>query len=111
MLHMVQDQQERKTGLARHEGLSKGASPDDNRGDLWFHSGLTFAVQVLLTDGPCYSRRYIQILWSLEIAETHVGRSHSSAYGKCSSDLTVRWPRFEKLAHFFISKNKVATAA
>ena len=37
-----------------------------------------------------FASRYVQIMWSLEIAETHVGRSHSSAYGQCSADLTVR---------------------
>ena len=48
--------------------------------------------------------RYIQILWSLEIAETHVGRSHSSAYGKCSADLTVS---FYLLIQFLILLHKV----
>jgi len=33
--------------------------------------------------------RVIQVLWSLEIAETHVGRSHSAVYNVCSADLTV----------------------
>ena len=33
--------------------------------------------------------RLIQILWSIEIAETHVGRSHSAIYNVCSADLTV----------------------
>merc|ERR1712147_414262 len=33
--------------------------------------------------------RVIQILWGLEIAETHVGRSHSAVYNVCSADLTV----------------------
>merc|ERR1712019_253596 len=33
--------------------------------------------------------RLIQILWSIEIAETHVGRSHSAVYNVCSADLTV----------------------
>jgi aquaporin related protein len=33
--------------------------------------------------------RVIQLLWSLEIAETHVGRSHSAVYNVCSADLTV----------------------
>ena len=41
-----------------------------------------------------FSSRYVQLLWSLEIAETHVGRSHSSAYGKCSADLTVSYLQF-----------------
>ena len=29
------------------------------------------------------------MLWSLEIAETHQGRSHSAIYNVCSADLTV----------------------
>merc|ERR1712179_275491 len=33
--------------------------------------------------------RLIQILWALEIAETHVGRSHSAVYNVCSADLTI----------------------
>jgi len=33
--------------------------------------------------------RFIQILWSLEISETHVGRSHSAIYNVCTADLTV----------------------
>ena len=33
--------------------------------------------------------RLIQLLWSIEIAETHVGRSHSAVYNVCSADLTV----------------------
>jgi len=33
--------------------------------------------------------RVIQVLWSLEISETHVGRSHSSVYNVCSADLAV----------------------
>merc|ERR1712176_695398 len=33
--------------------------------------------------------RLIQVLWSIEIAETHVGRSHSAIYNVCSADLTV----------------------
>jgi len=33
--------------------------------------------------------KYIQILWALEIAETHVGRAHSAAFDKCSADLQV----------------------
>jgi len=32
---------------------------------------------------------YIQILWNLEVAETHVGRSHSAAWDKCSADLAI----------------------
>lgn len=33
--------------------------------------------------------RLIQVLWGIEIAETHVGRSHSAIYNVCSADLTV----------------------
>jgi len=33
--------------------------------------------------------KFVQVLWALEIAETHVGRSHSSVYNVCSADLTV----------------------
>jgi len=33
--------------------------------------------------------RFIQVLWALEIAETHVGRSHSAIYNVCTADLTV----------------------
>jgi len=33
--------------------------------------------------------KYIQILWSLEVAETHIGRSHGHAFDKCSADLQV----------------------
>jgi len=33
--------------------------------------------------------RLIQILWGIEIAETHVGRAHSAVYNVCSADLTV----------------------
>ena len=33
--------------------------------------------------------RLIQILWGIEIAETHVGRSHSAIYSVCTADLTV----------------------
>merc|ERR1712098_229621 len=33
--------------------------------------------------------RLIQVLWAIEIAETHVGRAHSSVYNVCSADLTV----------------------
>ena len=33
--------------------------------------------------------RLIQVLWGIEIAETHVGRSHSAIYSVCSADLTV----------------------
>ena len=29
------------------------------------------------------------MLWNLEVAETHVGRSHSSAWDICSADLQV----------------------
>lgn len=33
--------------------------------------------------------RVIQVLWELEISETHVGRSHSAIYNVCAADLTV----------------------
>jgi len=33
--------------------------------------------------------RLIQILWGIEIAETHVGRSHSAIYNVCTADLAV----------------------
>jgi len=33
--------------------------------------------------------KLIQVLWSLEIAETHQGRSHSAIYNVCLADLTV----------------------
>ena len=31
--------------------------------------------------------RLIQVLWGIEIAETHVGRSHSAIYNVCTADL------------------------
>ena len=34
--------------------------------------------------------RYIQVLWALEIAETHAGRAHSAAFDHCSADLQVK---------------------
>eukprot|EP00093_Oithona_nana_P006732 06732.XXX_105051_103143_1 [CDS] Oithona nana genome sequencing. len=33
--------------------------------------------------------KYIQVLWALEIAETHAGRAHSAAFDHCSADLQV----------------------
>jgi len=33
--------------------------------------------------------KYIQLLWTIEFAETHVGRSHSHAFDICSADLQV----------------------
>lgn len=48
-------------------------------------SELGILLETLMLD---YSR-LIQVLWSLEIAETHVGRSHSAIYNVCSADLTV----------------------
>merc|ERR1712038_1903826 len=33
--------------------------------------------------------RLIQVLWGIEIAETHVGRSHSAIYNVCTADLAV----------------------
>ena len=42
-----------------------------------------FHVQLFFTE------RYVHILWNLEVAETHVGRSHSAAWDKCNADLQV----------------------
>jgi len=33
--------------------------------------------------------RYVQLLWTLEVAETHVGRAHSAAFDKCTADLQI----------------------
>jgi len=33
--------------------------------------------------------KYVQFLWTLEMAETHIGRSHGHAFEKCSADLQV----------------------
>jgi aquaporin related protein len=33
--------------------------------------------------------RLVQLLWSIEITETHIGRSHSHIYDVCTADLTV----------------------
>ena len=33
--------------------------------------------------------RYVQLLWAMEFAETHIGRPHSLAFNKCSDDLQV----------------------
>ena len=39
------------------------------------------------------SLRYVQLLWSMEFAETHIGRPHSLAFDKCSDDLQVCNPK------------------
>merc|ERR1712038_1770438 len=44
---------------------------------------------VAATIGGVVVFAYIQILWNLEVAETHVGRSHSSAWDICSADLQI----------------------
>jgi len=44
---------------------------------------------VAQTIGGVLVFRLIQVLWALEIAETHVGRSHSAVYNVCSADLTI----------------------
>lgn len=44
---------------------------------------------VAATIGGVAIFKYIQILWNLEVAETHVGRSHSAAFDKCSADLQI----------------------
>jgi len=49
----------------------------------------TIVRTIAQTAGGVAIFRLIQILWSLEIAETHVGRSHSSIYNVCTADLTV----------------------
>ena len=33
--------------------------------------------------------KYVQLLWAMEFAETHIGRAHSAAFDKCSADLQV----------------------
>jgi len=33
--------------------------------------------------------KYVQLLWTMEFAETHVGRSHSHAFENCSGDLQI----------------------
>merc|ERR1712080_6808 len=44
---------------------------------------------VAQTIGGVLVFRLIQVPWALEIAETHVGRSHSAVYNVCSADLTI----------------------
>ena len=46
-------------------------------------------LKMLILKGFSYLR-YIQVLWAMEIAETHVGRAHSAAFDHCSADLQVR---------------------
>lgn len=33
--------------------------------------------------------KYVQLLWTLEFSETHVGRAHSSSFEHCSADLKI----------------------
>merc|ERR1712150_138221 len=33
--------------------------------------------------------KYVQILWTLEFAETHIGRAHGHAFDKCTADLQI----------------------
>jgi len=33
--------------------------------------------------------KYVQLLWTMEFAETHVGRSHNHAFENCSGDLQI----------------------
>eukprot|EP00095_Tigriopus_kingsejongensis_P008721 maker-scaffold352_size199037-snap-gene-0.45 protein:Tk08721 transcript:maker-scaffold352_size199037-snap-gene-0.45-mRNA-1 annotation:"Aquaporin-12A" len=49
----------------------------------------TVVRTVAETAGALTVFRYVQFLWSFEFAETHVGRPHSLAFDKCSSDLQV----------------------
>jgi len=53
-------------------------------------SPLEMAIRTVgATIGGIAVFKYIQILWSLEVAETHIGRSHGHAFEKCSADLQV----------------------
>merc|ERR1712088_983225 len=63
----------------------------DNYGvSVYSISLLETAVRtVAATIGGVVVFAYIQILWNLEVAETHVGRSHSSAWDICSADLQI----------------------
>lgn len=56
-----------------------------NSSDLLFH--FMYFIQ---------TESYIQILWNLEVAETHVGRAHSAAWDKCSADLAVSFTIYYK---------------
>jgi len=49
----------------------------------------TLVRTVAETVGGVAVFKLIQVLWALEIAETHVGRSHSAVYNVCTADLTV----------------------
>jgi aquaporin related protein len=49
----------------------------------------TIVRTIAQTVGGVAVFKFIQVLWALEIAETHVGRSHSAIYNVCSADLTV----------------------
>jgi len=33
--------------------------------------------------------KYVQLLWTMEFSETHVGRAHSAAFDKCTADLQI----------------------
>ena len=50
----------------------------------------TKAITLVLPNSIILNFRYIQLLWTIEFAETHVGRSHSHAFDICSADLQVR---------------------
>ena len=50
---------------------------------------ITILLKKLATLKFALFSRYIQILWALEFAETHVGRPHAHAFDICSADLTV----------------------
>jgi len=49
----------------------------------------TLVRTIAQTVGGVAVFRLVHLLWALEIAETHVGRSHSAVYNVCSADLTV----------------------
>jgi len=53
-------------------------------------SPLEVAIRTVgATIGGIVVFKYIQILWGLEVAETHIGRPHGHAFDKCSADLQV----------------------
>jgi len=64
-----------------------------NHVEEWIQGNLTrqetIVRTVAQTIGGVAVFRLIQTLWSLEISETHVGRSHSAVYNVCQADLTV----------------------
>merc|ERR1712106_678216 len=49
----------------------------------------TIVRTVAQTIGGVAVFKLVFLLWSIEIAETHVGRAHSAVYNVCSADLTV----------------------